>query len=90
MVARSGQALLRLIVSANALNAGDVPVLIGLHVVDRDPGSLLAPAVGENGWAVVTTIERVLRSRLAEQVDAASVEEMANVELALRAALGLS
>ena len=41
MVARPRQALLRLIVSSDALNAGGVPVLIGLHVVDRDPGSLL-------------------------------------------------
>jgi mRNA-degrading endonuclease toxin of MazEF toxin-antitoxin module len=81
--------LLRLIVSADALNESPAPILIGVQIVDQDPTSLLAPLIDPHGWAVVTTVERVLRSRLGESVGTASDEEMEQVDVALRAALNL-
>jgi mRNA-degrading endonuclease toxin of MazEF toxin-antitoxin module len=81
--------LLRLIVSADSLNDSPAPILIGVQIVDLDPSSLLAPRIDPHGWAVVTTVERVLRSRLGEAVGAASDDEMEQVDVALRAALNL-
>jgi mRNA-degrading endonuclease toxin of MazEF toxin-antitoxin module len=80
---------LRLIVSADAINESEAPVILGLHVVDEDPESLLAPSVGGHGWAVVTTIERVLKMLIGEHVGTATPEQMEQVNIALRAALAL-
>jgi mRNA-degrading endonuclease toxin of MazEF toxin-antitoxin module len=80
---------LRLIVSADALNKAQLPILIGLQLVEDDPSSLLAPRIGEYGWALVTTIERVLKSRLTELIGTATDEEMHQVDIALRACLFL-
>jgi hypothetical protein len=60
-----------------------------VHIVDHDPESLLAPPVGDFGWAVVTTIERVVRSRISEVVGIATPSEMEQISLALRIALDL-
>jgi mRNA-degrading endonuclease toxin of MazEF toxin-antitoxin module len=81
---------MRLIVSSDAINDADIPWVIGVHLIDdHDPMSLLAPRIGDRGWAVVTTIERVMRNRLGEQVGGATPEEMEQIDIALRAALSL-
>jgi mRNA-degrading endonuclease toxin of MazEF toxin-antitoxin module len=80
---------MRLIVSTNVINDSESPWILGLHLVSDDPGSLLAPRIGDHGWAVATTIERVMRSRLGEQAGAAAPEEMQQVDIALKACLDL-
>jgi mRNA-degrading endonuclease toxin of MazEF toxin-antitoxin module len=86
---RPGQSLRRLIVSADPLNESDMPVVLGLQVVDRDPGSLLAVRLDGHGWAVVTTIEQVVKRRLGDVAGAISRDEQRAVDNALRAALEL-
>ncbi|MGH3939062.1 MAG: hypothetical protein ACRDTG_10600 [Pseudonocardiaceae bacterium] len=87
---RPGQSLLRLIVSADGLNVqGSLPIVLGLQVVDRDPGSLLAVRLEGYGWTVVTTIEAVIRRRLPELVGVIGSAEQVAVDSALRAALEL-
>jgi mRNA-degrading endonuclease toxin of MazEF toxin-antitoxin module len=44
---------------------------------------------GVYGWAVATMTERVLKSRLGEQIGTATPDEMTQVDIALRAALDL-
>jgi mRNA-degrading endonuclease toxin of MazEF toxin-antitoxin module len=39
---RPGQSTLRLIVSADAINESALPVVLAVHIVDSDPGGLLA------------------------------------------------
>ena len=63
--------------------------MLGIHLVDRDPESVLAQRMGDHGWAVVTTIERVGRSRLGEQLGTDTPEEMEQVDIALKACLDL-
>ncbi len=86
---RPGQSRARLIVSSHGVNDADHPTVLGLHVLDRDPGGLLSVAVGGVGWASVLTIEAVLRRRLGELLGVASAEELEAVDVALRAATGL-
>jgi hypothetical protein len=86
---RPGQSLSRLIVSADALNASAIPVVLGLQVVDRDPGSLLSVQLEDHGWAVVTTIEQVMRRRLGELAGIISGDEQRSLDNALRAAIDL-
>jgi mRNA-degrading endonuclease toxin of MazEF toxin-antitoxin module len=86
VAARPGQPTLRLIVSADAINANpDLPVVLALHIVDQDPGSLLAVRVGGRGWARALSIEPVLRRRLVEHIDTADPQTMDAVASALRA-----
>lgn len=81
---------MRLIVSSDATNGAGIPWVIGVHLIDdHDPMSLLAPMIGDHGWAAVTTIERVMRNRLGEQVGSATPEEMEQIDIALRATLSL-
>ncbi|MGH3752739.1 MAG: hypothetical protein ACRDRP_08590 [Pseudonocardiaceae bacterium] len=90
VIPRPGISRFRLIVSADTLNeAEDRELVLGVHIVDHDPESLLAPHVGDFGWAVVTTIERVVRSRISEVVGIATPSEMEQISLALRIALDL-
>jgi mRNA-degrading endonuclease toxin of MazEF toxin-antitoxin module len=86
---RPGQSLLRLIVSADFLNEGEGATVLGVHLVDRDPQSLLAPRIGAHGYANVMTIEAVVRRRLDTRIGLASTEEMDQVSNALRAAQDL-
>lgn len=86
---RPGISILRLVVSADVINESEIPWVLGVHLVADDPGSLLAPRIGDHGWAVTTTIERVIKSRLGEQIGTATPEEMTQVAIALRAALDL-
>ncbi|MGH3752502.1 MAG: type II toxin-antitoxin system PemK/MazF family toxin [Pseudonocardiaceae bacterium] len=78
-----------MIVSADPLNESSLPVVLGLQVVDRDPGSLLSVALEGHGWAVITTIEQVIKSRLGEPAGVISPDEQQTVDNALRAALDL-
>lgn len=86
-VFRRGQSTLRLIVSARAVNDDPgLPVVLGLHVLDGDPGGLLAVRIAGHGWASALTVEPVLRSRLLEHLGTADAETMDDVAAALRAA----
>ena len=86
VIARAGQSTTRLIVSADSINRNDaMPVVYVMHVVDTDPQSLLAVRVGEHGWALATGIDRPVRKRLSERLGEASVEEMEQVDNAIRA-----
>jgi mRNA-degrading endonuclease toxin of MazEF toxin-antitoxin module len=89
VIPRPGISILRLIVSSDTVNDSEIPWVLGVHLLAEDPGSLLAPRIGDHGWAVVTTIERVMRSRLGEHTGVATPEEMQQVDIALRAALDL-
>jgi mRNA-degrading endonuclease toxin of MazEF toxin-antitoxin module len=82
---RPGQSLLRLIVSADFVNEGDGVTVLGVHLVDRDPESLLAPRIGAHGFANVMTIEAVLRRRLDARIGLATPDELGQVSDALRA-----
>jgi mRNA-degrading endonuclease toxin of MazEF toxin-antitoxin module len=86
---RPGQSLLRLIVSADFVNKGDGVTVLGVHLVDRDPESLLAPRIGAHGFANVMTIEAVLRRRLDARIGLATPDELEQVSDALRAAQDL-
>lgn len=86
---RPGQSRARLIISGQGVNAADHPVVLGLQVLDRDPGGLLSIGIGELGWASVLTIEAVLRGRLGDRLYRATQEEMDAVSIALRAAQDL-
>ncbi|HSZ28213.1 MAG TPA: hypothetical protein VK784_00475 [Pseudonocardiaceae bacterium] len=78
-----------MIVSADFVNEGDGATVLGVHLVDRDPQSLLAPRIGAHGFANVMTIEAVLRRRLDTLIALVSPEEMEQVSNALRAAQDL-
>lgn len=75
--------------SADFLNEGDGATVLGVHLVDRDPESLLAPRIGAHGFANVMTIETVMRRRLDVQIGVAAPEELEQVSNALRAAQDL-
>lgn len=85
MLERPGQSLLRLIVSADFVNEGDSVTVLGVHLVERDPESLLAPRIGAHGFANVMTIEAVLRRRLDARIGLATPDELGQVSDALRA-----
>jgi mRNA-degrading endonuclease toxin of MazEF toxin-antitoxin module len=86
---RPGVSTTRLVVSANVINESEIPWVLGVHLVDHDPESVLAQRIGDYGWAVVTTVERVVRSRLGQQLGTATPEEMEQVDIALKACLDL-
>ncbi|MDQ2707641.1 MAG: hypothetical protein M3Z25_08400 [Actinomycetota bacterium] len=85
---RPGQSRARLIIRPRRQRRGP-PVVLGLQVLDRDPGGLLSIGIGELGWASVLTIEAVLRGRLGDRLYRATQEEMDAVSIALRAAQDL-
>lgn len=86
VIVRPGQLTTRLIVSADALNDNDaLPTVYAMHVVDSDPGSLLAVRVGEFGWAFALEIDRPPRRRLVEQLGRATPEELEQLDNAIRA-----
>lgn len=86
VLARAGQPTTRLIVSADAVNESNaLPTVYAMHVVDSDPGSLLAVPVGEFGWAFAMEIDRPPRRRLVEHLGSATSEEMEQVDNAIRA-----
>ncbi|MBV1851882.1 hypothetical protein [Catellatospora tritici] len=67
----------------------ELPVVLAVHIVDTDPGGLLAVAVPPHGWATALTIEPVMRSRLSEHIDSVDAGTLDNVSAALRAAQDL-
>ncbi len=71
------------------INESETPWVLGIHLVDHDPDSVLAQRIGDHGWAIVTTIERVVRSRLGEQLGTATPDEMEQLDIALKACLDL-
>lgn len=90
IAARPGMPILRLIVSADAVNANDdIPIVLAVHLVDVDPDNLLAVRVGEHGWARALSIEPVMRRRLAERVGVAEKTAMDQIGNALRAVCDL-
>ncbi|HEX7267186.1 MAG TPA: hypothetical protein VF256_07160 [Streptosporangiaceae bacterium] len=90
VIARAGQSTLRLVVSADSINADDaLPTVYVMQVVETDPGSLLAVRIGDLGWAFALLVDRPVRKRLTDRVGAATVEEMEQVDAALRATLEL-
>lgn len=86
---RPGQSRARLIISSQGVNDAEHPAVLGLHVLDRDPGGLLSISVGDLGWASVMTIEAVLRSRLGALIYTCTDDELDTVSNALRAAQDL-
>ena len=87
VLARAGQSTVRLVVSADAVVGNEsLPTVYAMHVVDGDPGSLLAVRIGEFGWAFALEIDRPPRKRLSERLGFATTEEMEQVDNALRAA----
>jgi mRNA-degrading endonuclease toxin of MazEF toxin-antitoxin module len=90
VIAREGQSTTRLVVSADPLNADpSVPTIYVAHVINSDPGSLLAVRIDDFGWALTTRIDRPPRSRLVEQLGTATTDEMDQVSTALRATFEL-
>ncbi|MGH3811449.1 MAG: hypothetical protein ACRDUV_03190 [Pseudonocardiaceae bacterium] len=86
VMARAGQSSTRLIVSADAVNANDgLPTVYAMHIVDSDPGSLLAVRVGEFGWAFAMEIDRPPRRRLVEHLGRATPDELEQIDNAIRA-----
>lgn len=75
---------MRLIISSASVNDAEHPVVLGLQIVDQDPGGLLNVRIGTLGWAPVLSIEAVLRSRLGNVVSTATDEEMDAVAAVLR------
>jgi len=85
-MAEAGQSTTRLIVSADAVNENDaLPTVYAMHVVDSDPGSLLAVRVGQLGWAFALEIDHPPRRRLVEHLGRATPEELVQVDNAIRA-----
>lgn len=88
VIPRPGGSIKRLIVSSDSINHTDIPWVLGVHLLDRDPNSIFTPQIGPH-WAVVVSVERVIRTWLGERVDLATADEMAQVDIALKAALDL-
>ncbi|MEJ2889319.1 hypothetical protein [Actinomycetospora aeridis] len=89
LLGRRGQSDKRLVVSADVLNeSDDVATCYALHVLDSDPGSLLAVAT-EWGWASVLLLDRPPRSLLTERLGEVTSEQVDAVDNALRAVLEL-
>lgn len=89
VLSRPGQSLYRVIVSPDAFNQSASPIVLGLHVVDQDPGALLAVKTGAHGWALIPSIEGVHKRRLGDVVGHVGPEEQEAVDRALRAVLDL-
>lgn len=90
VLSRRGQSTIRLIVSANGVNdAETLPIVYGVHVLDSDPGQLLAVRVEPWGWSSALTLEPVLRRRLVEHLGTVPEDVIEPVDASLRAALDL-
>lgn len=89
LLGRRGQSDKRLVVSADLINESeDVPTCYALHVLDSDPGSLLAVETPW-GWASVLLLDRPPRSMLTGRLGEATADQMEAVDYALRAVLEL-
>ncbi|MFI7004759.1 hypothetical protein [Nocardia sp. NPDC050175] len=80
----------RLIVSAAPINENPhLKVVLTLHVLDSDPGGLLAVDLAPHGWASALHPEATVRRRLDECVGVTDPATMDLVSAALRAAQDL-
>ncbi|MEQ3549670.1 hypothetical protein WIS52_04215 [Pseudonocardia nematodicida] len=86
---RKGQSLVRVIMSADAFNATSAPIVYSVHVVDTDPGNLLSVELAGHGFALATTLEGTMKSRLGDVQGTISLDEREAIERALRALLDL-
>jgi mRNA-degrading endonuclease toxin of MazEF toxin-antitoxin module len=90
VIQREGHSNLRLIVSADAINANSqLPTVFAMHVVTDDPGGLLAVRMGEHDWAFALEVDRPLRKRLTEKIGEATTTELDAIDNALRATFDL-
>ncbi|WP_331722859.1 hypothetical protein [Nocardia sp. NBC_00511] len=86
VINRPGVSTLRLITSSNAINDADgLPVVLTRHILDTDPGGLLAVETAY-GWVSAMHPEATIRRRLGERVGGLDRDTMERVENALRAA----
>jgi mRNA-degrading endonuclease toxin of MazEF toxin-antitoxin module len=85
---RPGQAVHRLVLTPQDYNerAGRVTVLTA-HVVEVDPGDLVAVRAGDTGWATLGLLETTPKRMLVEHVDDVTPEQMTSVAAVLAALL---
>lgn len=90
IIDRPGVSTRRLIISAAPINESPrLKVVLTLHVLDSDPGGLLAVDLTPHGWASALHTEATVRGRLDECVGVADTDTMERVSAALRAAQDL-
>lgn len=89
VLSRTGQSLVRVVVSAEAYNATSVPIVHALHVVDSDPENLLGIRLVGHGWALVGSLEGTMKNRLGERLGVISTEEQDAIDSAVKALLDL-
>ncbi|GAA5078306.1 type II toxin-antitoxin system PemK/MazF family toxin [Nocardia iowensis] len=90
IINRPGVSTRRLIISAAPINENPhLKVVLTLHILESDPGGLLAVEIGSHGWASALHPEATVRRRLNECVGVADAEMMDRVSAALRAAQDL-
>jgi mRNA-degrading endonuclease toxin of MazEF toxin-antitoxin module len=90
VINRTGQSTKRLVVSADAVNDNErIPYCFAMHVVDDSPDSLLAASLGDHGWAFALETDRPLKRQLTEQLGTATLEQMEQVDNAMRAVFEL-
>jgi beta-glucosidase-like glycosyl hydrolase len=86
---RRGRSNLRLIVSSDELNTRPGQRLVrGVQVLTEDPGELLAVPTA-HGFAAVMTSEVIIARRLVQLVGAVTADELAAVDVAIRAMYGV-
>jgi len=78
------------LVSGSGINGDDRRAwLIGIEVLDADPGDLLAVPLPGGRWADASTLVRVFRRWLTEPVEMLDDAAVERIDVALRAALDL-
>lgn len=78
-----------LVVSADGINASTRRWVYGLEVVDHDPEDILAVRLPDDRWVNGTTLSRLWRGWLAQQVGNVDQEAKQAVDAMLRGALDL-
>lgn len=78
-----------LIVSANGVNASTRRWVYGLEVIDQDPEDILAVRLGDGRWVDGTSLSRLWRGWLTEQLSAIDAQTLDSVDAMLRGALDL-
>jgi hypothetical protein len=78
-----------LVVSADGINASPRRWVYGLEVVDHDPEDILAIHLPEGRWVDGTSLSRLWRGWLAEQLGSVDHDTMEAVDAMLRGALDL-
>lgn len=78
-----------LIVSADGISSSTRRWVYGLDVVDSDPGDILSVRLGDGRWVNGTSLCRLWRDWLTEQVGSVDVEVREAIDGLLRTALDL-